>query len=83
MQSATKSLVTICLSWSFALAGPAAAQSDPGVPGPLEVSSAEYDYGDDAFDFGGRPTEMRAIVYYPTDLSGARFPSWSSCTAGT
>jgi len=74
MQRTTKSLVAICLTSSFALASRTAAQSDPGVPGPLEVSSAEYDYGDDAFDFGGRPTEMRAIVYYPTDLSGAPFP---------
>src|ERR1700687_2492355 len=55
----------------------ATAQVDPGVPGPLDVSRAEYDYGDSAFLFEGRddrPTEMRAVVWYPTDLSPGPFP---------
>src|SRR5262249_25465861 len=52
----------------------ALAQSDPGVPGPLDVSNDTYDYGDTAFDFMGRPTELRAVVYYPTDLSSGPFP---------
>ena len=59
------------------LANGAFAQSDPGVPGPLEVIRAEYDYGDSAFLFEGRadrPTEVRAVVYYPSDLSTGPFP---------
>ncbi len=55
----------------------ATAQVDPGVPGPLEVSRAEYDYGDEVFFFeerADRPTEMRAVVWYPTDLSTGPFP---------
>src|SRR5262249_24269419 len=62
---------------SLLVALSAFAQSDPGVPGPLEVTRAEYDYGDSAFLFEGRedrPTEMRAVVYYPTDLSTGPFP---------
>jgi len=56
------------------LANSAMAQLDPGVPGPLDITRAEYDYGDDAFDFMGRPTEIRAVVWYPTDLSTGPFP---------
>src|SRR5215831_12018371 len=56
------------------LANSAMAQVDPGVPGPLDITRAEYDYGDDAFDFMGRPTEIRAVVWYPTDLSSGPFP---------
>ena len=55
----------------------ATAQVDPGVPGPLEVSRAEYDYGDEVFFFeerADRPTEMRAVVWHPTDLSTGPFP---------
>lgn len=50
------------------------AQTDPGVAGPFTTVRAEYDYGDTAFEFGGFPTEMRAVVYYPGDLSGGPFP---------
>lgn len=61
----------------LAVVNVAVAQTDPGVPGPLDISRAEYDYGDDAFLFEGRsdrPTEMRAVVWYPTDLTGGSFP---------
>jgi hypothetical protein len=67
-----------CLALAFlALASVAIAQPDPGVPGPLDISRAEYDYGDSAFLFEGRddrPTEVRAVVWYPTDLSTGPFP---------
>lgn len=49
---------------------------DPGIPGTYAVSSAEYDFGDEAF---GPPTfpdlvEVRGNVHYPTDLSDGPFP---------
>ena len=49
---------------------------DPGIGGPYDVSSAEYDFGDEAF---GAPTfpdliEVRGSVHYPTDLSDGPFP---------
>lgn len=49
---------------------------DPGLPGTYTVSSAEYDFGDEAF---GAPTfpdliEVRGSVHYPTDLSDGPFP---------
>src|SRR5262252_3079291 len=53
---------------------------DPGVPGPRDVTRAEYDFGDRVFEFSGCPTpgtcpvEMRADVHYPTDLSESPFP---------
>ena len=49
---------------------------DPGTPGPLPVTRAEYDFGDTAFtptDFPG-PVELRASIHYPTSLSGAPLP---------
>ncbi len=67
-------LLRSCLLTSVLSSFAALAQSDPGAPGPFAVSSASYDYGDEAFDFMGRPTELRAIVYYPTDLSGSPIP---------
>ena len=38
---------------------------DPGTPGPLPVTRAEYDFGDTAFtptDFPG-PVELRASIH--------------------
>jgi hypothetical protein len=49
---------------------------DPGTPGPLAVTSAEYNFGDTAFqptNFPG-PVELLASVHYPTNLSGGPFP---------
>lgn len=49
---------------------------DPGVPGPLAVSVAEYDFGDSVFtptDLDD-PVEMRALVRYPTGLPGGPYP---------
>jgi hypothetical protein len=49
---------------------------DPGTPGPLAVTRAEYDFGDTAFqptNFPG-PVELLASVHYPTTLSGGPFP---------
>src|SRR5215471_21159618 len=62
-------LATLC--WFLASATHA---QDPGDPGPLAVVRAEYDYGDDAFRYSDQPTELRAVVYYPQDLSGGPFP---------
>jgi hypothetical protein len=62
-------LTTLCLF----LASATHAQ-DPGDPGPLAFVRAEYDYGDDAFRYSDQPTELRAVVYYPQDLSGGPFP---------
>lgn len=67
-------LALACFAILTGLAGTASAQSDPGVPGPLAVERAEYDFGDNAFQFEGRPTEIRAVTYYPVDLSGGPFP---------
>lgn len=64
-----QALATLCL-----LLASATHAEDPGDPGPLLVTRAEYDYGDDAFRYSGQPTELRAVVYYPEDLSGGPFP---------
>src|SRR5260370_5400124 len=50
------------------------AQDDPGVPGPLDVVRAEYDFGDTDQTFGAFPYETRAVVYHPADLSTGPFP---------
>jgi hypothetical protein len=50
------------------------AQDDPGVPGPLDVVRAAYDFGDTDQTFGGFPYETRAVVYHPADLSTGPFP---------
>ncbi len=65
-----ETLATLCLLFT---AGATRAQ-DPGDPGPLAVVRAQYDYGDDAFRYSDQPTELRAVVYYPKDLSGGPFP---------
>jgi hypothetical protein len=41
------------------------------VPGPRAVTRVEYDFGDAYLSFSGFPTEFRAVVYYPTDLTAA------------
>src|SRR5262249_57638236 len=53
-----------------------AAVPDPGTPGPLAVSSAEYDFGDTAFNPAGfpGPIELRGVVFYPTGLSAGPYP---------
>ncbi|HEV8140364.1 MAG TPA: hypothetical protein VGP81_11375 [Pyrinomonadaceae bacterium] len=45
---------------------------DPGAPGPLAVTTEEYNFGDTAFtptNFPG-PVELIGAVHYPTSLSG-------------
>ena len=65
-------ILILCLALA---AAPALAQEDPGALGPREVTMAEYDYGDSAFLFEGLvPTEVRARVHYPTDLTDGPFP---------
>ena len=58
-------------------ARPISAQTpDPGTPGPLAVTRAEYNFGDTAFqptNFPG-PVELLASVHYPTALSGGPYP---------
>jgi PKD repeat protein len=59
------------------LSGASFAQTpDPGEPGIYDVSSDEYDFGDEAF---GPPTfpdlvEVTGSVHYPTDLTDGPFP---------
>src|SRR6266498_174859 len=46
--------------------------ADPGAPGPLAVTTEEYNFGDTAFtptNFPG-PVELIGSVHYPTSLSG-------------
>ena len=84
-------LNVIIFAFIFA-ASPVFSQTpDPGIGGPYAVSSAEYDFGDEAF---GAPTfpdliEVRGNVHYPTDLSDGPFPvllflhgRHSTCYAG-
>ncbi|HKA00296.1 MAG TPA: hypothetical protein VKE70_27485 [Candidatus Solibacter sp.] len=53
-----------------------AAVPDPGTTGPLAVSSAEYDFGDTAFNPAGfpGPIELRGVVFYPTTLAAGPYP---------
>jgi hypothetical protein len=68
-------LLVATIGAGLVLATPVAAQ-DPGVPGPLAVTSTEYNYGDSAFAPAGwpGPVEVRASVHYPTTLAGGPFP---------
>jgi hypothetical protein len=64
------------LALGAALAPSHALAPDPGVPGPLAVTVAEYDFGDSVFtptDLDD-PVEMRAVVHYPTGLPGGPYP---------
>jgi hypothetical protein len=66
----------LAIAIALACAVRAGAAPDPGAPGPLAVTTAEYDFGDAAFtppDLGV-PVELRASVHYPTDLSSGPFP---------
>src|SRR5262245_878560 len=49
---------------------------DPGLRGPLAVSTDEYDFGDQAFTALGssHPVELRAVVHHPADLTAGPFP---------
>lgn len=49
---------------------------DPGTPGPLAVTTQEYNFGDTAFTPAGfpGPVEVRASVHRPTNLAGGPFP---------
>ena len=50
--------------------------TDPGAPGPLDVTTQEYNFGYTAFtptNFPG-PVELIAEVKAPTDLSGGPYP---------
>lgn len=49
---------------------------DPGVAGPLAVTSQEYDFGDESFfpPSFPEPVEVTGIVFYPEDLSGGPYP---------
>ncbi|HEY6333130.1 MAG TPA: hypothetical protein VI756_27655 [Blastocatellia bacterium] len=49
---------------------------DPTQPGPLQVASAIYDFGDTALHTNGfpGPIEFRGIVFYPKDLSNGPYP---------
>ena len=53
-----------------------AAVPDPGTPGPLAVSTAEYDFGDTAFTAPGfpGPIELRGVVFFPSGLPGGSHP---------
>lgn len=70
----TTILTTItCFFFGFATF---AQTPDPGIPGGYDVSSMEYDFGDEVF---GAPTfpdliEVTGSVHYPTDLSDGPFP---------
>ena len=61
------------LFWPVALL---AQTPDPGEPGPYAVTSAEYDFGDEAFDPPSfpEPVEVTGSVHYPDDLSDGPFP---------
>jgi hypothetical protein len=65
----------VALAW---LAAPAAGVVDPGVPGPLAVTRAEYSLGDRAFQPSGwvpaQAVEVAGAVHHPSDLSGGPFP---------
>jgi hypothetical protein len=49
---------------------------DPAAPGPFEVTRAEYDLGDQAFQPSelGDKVELVGDVHHPTDLSAGPFP---------
>jgi hypothetical protein len=63
--------------YAFSLSGVVWAQSpDPGVTGPLAITTEEYDFGDQAFTAVGasHAIELRAVVHHPVDLTGGPLP---------
>jgi len=58
---------------NIARTGPLA---DPAAPGPLAVTRAVYDLGDEVFQPSeiGAKVELTGDVHYPTDLSGGPYP---------
>ena len=64
-------LVFICAVRSFAQTTP-----DPGIPGTLPVTKAEYNLGDKAWKCPHFPdsVEVRGSVHYPTSLSAGPYP---------
>ena len=54
----------------------AASVPDPGTPGPLSVTGADYDFGDTAFTAPGfpGPIELRGSVHFPSGLPGGPYP---------
>ncbi|HKF55541.1 MAG TPA: hypothetical protein VKJ45_08865 [Blastocatellia bacterium] len=50
--------------------------TDPTVPGPHQVVTAEYNFGDSAANLPGfpGPVELRGSVTYPADLAGSVHP---------
>jgi hypothetical protein len=50
--------------------------TDPTVPGPQQVATADYNFGDAAANLPGfpGPVELRGSVTYPADLAGSLHP---------
>ena len=52
-----------------------AAPVDPAAPGPFQVKTTDYDFGDTALSLpgiGGRPAELRGRLYQPQGARGPR-----------
>lgn len=66
-------LLAVCLTGGRSLS---AQDTDPGTPGPLAVTLAEYDFGDAALRFPSFPVpvEFRGVAHHPSDLSGGPYP---------
>ena len=49
---------------------------DPGIPGPFDILTQEYDFGNTAFTPPGfpGPVEVTASVHYPMNLTAGPFP---------
>ncbi len=58
------------------ISGIAQTTPDPGLPGTLAVTKAEYNFGDLAFLCPSFPdsVEVRGSVHYPTGLAGSDYP---------
>lgn len=58
------------------IGGLANAPIDPGAPGPFQVLTAEYDFGDEVFQAPGFDAliEEIAVVHYPADVACGPFP---------
>src|ERR1051326_2960428 len=68
--------IVVLITAAISTAPAPASVPDPGVTGTLAVSSAEYDFGDTAFNPAGfpGPIELRGVVFYPTTLSAGPYP---------
>ncbi|MES2702553.1 MAG: T9SS type A sorting domain-containing protein [Bacteroidota bacterium] len=76
MKILLRTLFLVCIVLAGTSAAKAQTTPDPGLPGPLAVTKAQYNMGDLAATLPHFPTpvEIRGSVHYPTSMSAGPYP---------